>query len=184
MGERPDYQADARALRESEDRYARLIREAPDPIVTLDLVGRVQTVNPAVEQAVGYTAEEILGHHFSTLGIVLPASLPRAIEEFAFALAGKKRPPFELRVAHKDGTHLVFEANPRPFERDRSVAGVHVIFRDITVRKQVEEALRAEKEKLERIDRVMMDREQRVLELKREVNELLVKLGQPIKYAD
>ena len=80
MGERPDYQADARALRESEDRYARLIREAPDPIVTLDLVGRVQTVNPAVEQAVGYAAEEILGHHFSTLGIVLPASLPRAIE--------------------------------------------------------------------------------------------------------
>ena len=64
------------------------------------------------------------------------------------------------------------------------MAGVHVIFRDITVRKQVEEALRAEKEKLERLDRVTMDREQRVLELKREVNELLVKLGQPIKYTD
>ena len=184
MEQRPDYRAEARALRESEDRYARLIREAPDPIVTLDLVGRVQTVNPAAEQAVGFTAEEILGRHFSTLGIVRPSSLPRAIEEFAFALAGTKRPPFELDVAHRDGTPLTFEANPRSFMRDGLVAGVHVIFRDITGRRRAEEALQAETAKLERLGTLMVNRDQRILELRQEVNSLLAKLGQPVKYAD
>ena len=184
MERRPDYEAEARALRESEDRYARLIREAPDPIVTLDLVGRIQTVNPAVEQAVGYRAEEILGRHFSTLGIVRPSSLPRAIEEFAFALAGTKRPPFELDVAHKDGTPLTFEANPRSFMREGLVAGVHVIFRDITGRRRAEEALRAETEKLERLGKLMVSRDRRIGELQQEVNRLLTELGRRVKYED
>jgi PAS domain S-box-containing protein len=184
MEPRPDYQAEARALRESEDRYARLIREAPDPIVTLDLIGRVQTVNPAVEQAVGYAAEEILGRHFSTLGILRPSSLPRAIEEFAFALAGAKRPPFELDVAHKDGTPLTFEANPRSFSRNDTVAGVHVIFRDITGRRRAEEALRTETEKLERLGKLMVSRDRRITELQQEVDRLLAELGRPPRYAD
>ena len=150
------------ALRESEDRYAKLIEEAPDPIVTLDLVGRVQLVNPAVEQAVGYAARELIGQHFATLGIVSPASLPRAIEEFAFAIAGMRRQPFEIEAVHKKGVHLVFEANPCPFEREGSIAGVHVIFRDVTRRKRAEERLH---------------------QLEREVNELLARLGEPPKYA-
>ena len=184
MDPRPDYQAEARALRESEDRYARLIREAPDPIVTVDLVGRVQTINPAAEQAVGYAAEDMLGRHFSTLGIIRPSSLPRAIEEFAFALAGAKRPPFELDVSHKDGRPLTFEANPRSFTRNGSVAGVHVIFRDITGRRRAEEALVAETEKLERLGTLMLGRDRRITELQQEVNRLLAELGRPVKYED
>ena len=183
MTDTPDPRAAYRALLESEDRYARLIREAPDPIVTLDLIGRVHTVNPAAEQAVGYTAGELLGQHFSTLGIVSPASLPRAIEEFAFAIAGIRRSPFELEVMHKSGTRLVFEANPRPFERDGAVAGVHVIFRDVTRRKRAEEVLKSETAKLEGLHQLLREREARLLELEQEVNALLHELGRAKKYA-
>ncbi len=54
----------------------------------------------------------------------------------------------------------------------------------LTVSKRDEalEALRKEKEQLEQLNRVMMDREQRVLEMKQEVNELLSALNTPPKY--
>ena len=183
MTDRPDPQAAHRALLESEDRYARLIREAPDPIVTLDLIGRVQTVNPAAEQAVGYPASELLNQHFSTLGVVSQASLPRAIEEFAFAIAGVRRAPFELEAVHKNGMYLVFEANPRSFEREGTVAGVQVIFRDITRRKRAEETLKSEKARLEGLQDLLRAHEARLLELEREVNALLQELGRSKKYA-
>ena len=45
------------------------------------------------------------------------------------------------------------------------------------------EALKKEKAQLETINRVMMDRERRIIDLKREVNALLSELGKPKKYA-
>ena len=182
MSGRPGRQDSGRALRESEDRYAKLIEEAPDPIVTLDLIGRIQTCNPAAEQAVGYTAEELMGQHFTALRIVSPASLPRAIEEFAFAIAGTRRTPFEVEVIHKKGTRLFFEANPRPFEHDGSVAGVYVIFRDVTRRKHAEETLKSKTAKLEDLSHLASEQNARILQLRREVNNLLGELGRPAKY--
>ena len=49
-------------------------------------------------------------------------------------------------------------------------------------RDQALEALKHEKAGLERMNEIMMDREERVLELKNEVNALLEKLGKPAKY--
>jgi PAS domain S-box-containing protein len=182
MTDRPDPRSAQRALLESEDRYARLIQEAPDPIVTVDLLGRVQTVNPAAEHAVGYPASKLLGQHFSTLGIVSPASLPRAIEEFAFAVAGTRRDPFELEVIHLSGQRLVFEANPRPFERNGGIAGVHVVFRDVTRRKRAEETLRSEQVRLHDLAARFGEQSQRIQSLEQEVNDLLGRLGKPKKY--
>ncbi len=45
------------------------------------------------------------------------------------------------------------------------------------------EALKKEKQQLETLNRVMMDRERRIIELKREVNTLSEELGKPKKYS-
>jgi hypothetical protein len=53
---------------------------------------------------------------------------------------------------------------------------------DITERKRAEEALQQQMDELRRWHQVTLGRETRVLDLKREVNELLAKIGQPPRY--
>lgn len=61
---------------------------------------------------------------------------------------------------------------------------MHVIFRNITGRRRAEEALKSETAKLERLSSLMVNRNQRILELKQEVNRLLAQLGRPAKYEE
>ena len=59
---------------------------------------------------------------------------------------------------------------------------VNLYGHDITKRKQAEEEIKKQLEELQRWQGVMLSRESRILELKREVNELLGKAGQPPCY--
>ena len=54
--------------------------------------------------------------------------------------------------------------------------------KEIGERRRAEEALRGEKEALESMNRIMMNREERIMELKQEVNELLEELHRAGKY--
>ena len=54
---------------------------------------------------------------------------------------------------------------------------------DITERKQVEDKLRVQLLELQRWYNVTTGREGRVLELKKEVNQLLARLGEPPRYS-
>ncbi len=53
---------------------------------------------------------------------------------------------------------------------------------DITERKRMEEDLHSQLKELKRWQAVMMDREDRVLDLKKEVNGLLKEAGRPARY--
>src|SRR6202012_5183645 len=53
-------------LRESEERFRRLIQSVTDyAIFMLDVDGRVSSWNPGAERLKGYTSDEIMGEHFS-----------------------------------------------------------------------------------------------------------------------
>jgi two-component system, cell cycle sensor histidine kinase and response regulator CckA len=76
------------------------------------------------------------------------------------------------------------------FERcihERDVDGTVIrsigMVQDITERKHAEELLNLRMEEIERFNRLAVDREQRILELKREVNELSQQLGRDQPYA-
>ena len=64
-----------------------------------------------------------------------------------------------------------------------NVTGALSSARDITERKQVEQQLTEQLTELRRWHQATLDREMRILELKREVNELLARAGQPPRYA-
>ena len=59
---------------------------------------------------------------------------------------------------------------------------VYGFFQDITERKRAEELIERQLDELKRWQGVMLDREDRVLKLKREVNDLLRRRGEPIRY--
>lgn len=129
------------ALEESERRFAALVHEAPDPMVTLTLFGFIESLNREAEISTGYKAEELIGKHFSRAGVVSLKSLPKALKEFALLIAGQNRLPFQLETVAKDGAKRTYEANPRLIRVGGKPERILVIFRDVSERKKTEQQL-------------------------------------------
>jgi PAS domain S-box-containing protein len=127
------------ALRESEMRFRELFQGSPDAIFVEDLAGFVIDVNPAACSLHASTRDELIGRHFSEL---VPASARSLLEaNFPRMVAG------ELKQV--EGYSLTSDGRERPVEvrgNKISYAGKDALLlhiRDITERKQSEEALRS-----------------------------------------
>jgi len=127
-------------LRESEERYRRLIETAPDVIYNLSAEdGTFTLLNPAFERITGWSRAEWLGKPFMPL--VHPDDLTLAREAFQQVSRGESIPPYELRILSKSGEYLIGEFTSFPHIEKRKVLGEFGIARDITERKRAEEAL-------------------------------------------
>ncbi len=77
-------------------------------------------------------------------------------------------------------------ATARVIERERGGAAARLIglVQDVTERKRNEQRLRDHAQELERFNRVMVDREMRIIEIKEEVNRLCERLGEAPVYPE
>lgn len=69
------------------------------------------------------------------------------------------------------------------YDADGKPVRMHGIVQNVTERKQIEERLKQKKSELERFNKLVVGRELQMIELKREINELLKQAGRPDKYA-
>jgi PAS domain S-box-containing protein len=82
-----------------------------------------------------------------------------------------------------DGSTGWRETSKIPLQNDEGNAvGVLGVWRDVTKQRHAEERLKRTLDDMERFNQLMRGRERRTLELKTEVNELLIELGQQMKY--
>lgn len=137
--------------------YQELIEQSPDPIITLDVAGTIRFVNAAAETVSMLQAAELVGKHFTKTGLLPVSGVVKAVQEFALVVAGQTRPPFELEIVRKDQSLLRLEAHPKRLQLIDGVT-IQVVFR-------------------------VTRREDRILELQREVNALLASLNRPPKYS-
>lgn len=135
-----------RAIKESEERKAAVLRSTLDSIVSMDRGGNVTEFNPAAERAFGYTREDAVGKPLAEL-IIPPrfrdahkAGLARYTATGEAHVLGQR---LELPALRKDGTEFLAELTitRSDIEGDQTFTGV---LRDITQRKQQE----AEREQL------------------------------------
>jgi two-component system CheB/CheR fusion protein len=92
-----------------------------------------------------------------------------------------KLTPVEREVNTKEG--LVYSMRLLPYRTTEDhINGVVITFYDITERKKSEEKLRENMEELQRFNKAMVSRESRLIELKKEVNKLSKRLGEPSPY--
>lgn len=124
------------ALRISERKYADLVQQSPDAIISLDKLGRFLSFNPAAERISGFPAQEVIGKHFSKVGILDKQSIPKALKEFAFTLTGAERQPFDLIITRKDKSCIHMEANSHLTRQKGQKTWVQMTLRDITERKR------------------------------------------------
>jgi PAS domain S-box-containing protein len=115
----------------------RLFNLSSDLIAVADFGGRFMRVNPAVEQILGYTAEEILARPY--LEFVHPDDRQKTVAQAAPLRQGKQVMSFENRCVRKDGSYRVLEWTLTPVLEERFVYGVA---RDVTERREAESELR------------------------------------------
>jgi PAS domain S-box-containing protein len=128
------------AVKESEERYREMVENANDIVFTLDLEGNVTSVNKAAELITGYTQTELLGMNMSEF--LTPVSTQSARSMTERKLAGEERTNYEVDVRAKDGRVFTLEISSRLAIHRGKPVGVLGVARDITTRRQAEEALR------------------------------------------
>ena len=134
-----------KALRESEERYRELFENANDIVFTIDLEGNFTSLNKTGEQITSYNRKEQL--HISQ--IMAPEQAQRARQMIQRKLASKESTRYELEIIAKDGRKVPLEVSTRLIFRDGKPVGIQGIARDITERKQAEEARRESEERYE-----------------------------------
>jgi PAS domain S-box-containing protein len=138
------------ALRASEARYREIVELSPDGIFTADLSGRFLSVNPAICESLGYSAQELVGKNLTE--IISPASRVLFEKRAARIARGEWiREPAEYEVLTKSGRRLWVEVVSAPIQRDGEIVGFLGIARDVTARKEAEAALAREREFAERL---------------------------------
>lgn len=135
------------ALRESETRYRELIESAYQGVQSTAPDGRIQYVNQAWLDVLGYTKEEAL--NLTMFDIVHPEYQDHCMILMSRLMAGESVKDEEVLAVTKDGGLVLTEVSATGrFQDDKFVAS-HVFIRDITERKKAEHLAEEYRQKLE-----------------------------------
>ena len=166
------------ALRASEELYRNLVERIPDGVYKSTSDGKFVDVNPAMIQMLGYNSKEEL----MTIDIKTQLYFneddreSQTLDEFH-----EETSVFQLKK--KDGSGIWIEDHGwYNVDESGNVLFHEGVLRDITERKISELALQEKMDELLRFHNLTIDREMMMIELKKEVNQMLINSGQPPKY--
>lgn len=130
-----------RALREARLQLAAVVECSSDAIISKDMDGRITHWNHGAELLYGYSSEEVIG---KSIALLTPSERSDDFTEIMQKLQkGGRVEHYETIRQRKDGTRLDVSLSVSPILNiDGKVVGAADIARDISGRKQAEEALR------------------------------------------
>jgi diguanylate cyclase (GGDEF)-like protein/PAS domain S-box-containing protein len=132
-----DQRQQARELEERETRLRTLVELTQDVVVTCDPSGRILTLNPAGERLIG----PAIGRNVREFTI--PAFAERALEMHRADTGQRRDGTYEVPIISGTGEIVTLEVSVHVVTRGDEAVEVVGIGRDVTARKQKEEALRS-----------------------------------------
>ena len=123
---------------EAQQRYASLFEQNPDGVFSLNVSHRISSANPAFQRLFGYSVDELLGGSLAPL--IVTEDRPLVSEQLRLVLSGKSR-DFEVSLVNHEKEQVPVSITALPMVIGGEVVGIYGIVKDITERKQAEEAL-------------------------------------------
>ncbi len=167
-------------LKESEEKYRNLLDNSDDPIIQINENSKFTYANKKVEELTSTPSESFFGKSCFELGFSKEVSekmnmaIKHAIEE-------KEKIRIELQTPNDKWIDFCFVPE---LDRQGKVTSVLATGRDITDRRNREKELQARSHELELFNKTMINREMRIIELKKEINSLSEKLGMKKPYEE
>ena len=135
------------SLRESESLHHLYFDNASDVIYSVDPEFKIINISPSVERMLGYKPEELIDRSFQELNLVAPEYLEQAASDTMRVLGGERISSAVYQFIARDGKKKWGEVSGAPLIRDGQIVALVSVARDITKRKQAEEALRESEER-------------------------------------
>ncbi|MFA6980849.1 MAG: PAS domain S-box protein [Ignavibacteriaceae bacterium] len=168
-------------LKTNEKKFRLLIENAIDLVFTVNSEGFLTYISPSAKQFGGYDEIEELGKHFSGY-LADKNQLEKFSQAFQEILEGQISLVLELFFLPKDRKPFWAEVTAKPLVVNNKVVEIHCVLRNIEERKQADEKIKAQLSELKKWQATTIGREERIIEMKKEVNTLLEKLGLQKKY--
>ncbi len=186
MAQRDEMKEQKELLAQNEEHIRLILGSMSEGIFGMGSDGRVTFINAAASNILGYSEKEMIGklmhtevHHTYSDG----SEFPRLqCPMYLTSQDGKARNVNNEVFWRKDGTAVPVEYSTTPVFKDGQVVATVVSFHDITERQQAEKELQEHMEELEQFSRLTINREEKMIQLKEEINNLLEQKGQEKKY--
>ncbi len=168
------------ALQASEAKHRALVETIPaiTYIAALDEASTTLYVSPQVQTYLGFTEEDYKADPGLWRTLLHPDDRERVLREVAEARASGATLVSRYRMVARDGRVVWFRDAARLVrDPDGKAIFLHGVMYDVTETKEAEDKLRATLAELEQFNRLAVGRELRIIELKREVNQMAAKTG-------
>ncbi len=195
----------------SKDYVDNIIRTMLNTLVVVTPEATIQTVNQSLCDLLGYKKKDLIGQPIGMIFLAVAAAAEEKEEEKLFYKTGIADLIKKGFIANVDKVYLAKDGKRIPVtfsgsvmrDGEGSIQGIVCVASDITERKQAEkiiidtaeterkraaelkilnEELRKKTGRIERFQKLTMGREHDIIRMKKEVNELLAKLGQANRY--
>ncbi|MFX1284462.1 MAG: PAS domain S-box protein [Promethearchaeota archaeon] len=133
-----------KAVQESEIHTHQIIENIRDIVFTLSPEGYITSLNPAFEEITGLSLNEAIGKHFTSM--IHPDTSSSALKAFKSIIQNKSTGTSEVLLKTKEDTYAIIEGRVTPQFDQGEIVSFFGVARDITKRKQAEEALRENEE--------------------------------------
>jgi len=150
-----ELQKNQKQLEAAVERSGLILDSAGEGIFGVDLDGKVAFINPAANRMLGFEFDDLIGqevheliHHSHADGTGYPKE---QCPMYLTYVDGTDHHIADEVLWRKDGTSFPVEYTSMPIRKDGRVVGAVVTFMDIAERKEMETALLAERERLQKI---------------------------------
>lgn len=174
-------------IREKDLQFRKLSANLPDLIYQFtrkpDGSYCVPVSSAGIKNIFGCSPEDVIDDFAPISRVIFPEDSERVIHEIEYSAKHLSyfSCEFRVQIPGKPIQWILSRSTPEQLP-DGSITW-YGFNADITERKHAEQALMAKMDELERFHRLTVDRELTMIELKKEVNDLLNKLGQGNKYS-
>lgn len=169
-------------LIESENKYRTLFEASMDAILVVNAEGIILLSNEKHKSLFNSLSQDFDINNLFNL--IHKDDSEKIKFEIKLILSGKIGTFITIRLRKNESEYFWGDLSINKFTDIEGNILFICVLRDITYKKQIEDELKKRVYELEQINRLMVGRELKMIELKREVNSLLKQLGLPTKYTE